>query len=332
VYSATFLFADDQVLTLSVEDGQTVLEAAMAADAPIRYDCASGACGACVALCVHGEAVTDPGAALPISRKEYAQGLRPTCLSRLVSDARFHLPYPRSPVPSEPRRFKGRVVDVARLCATVYRLVIDLDRAEDLVFQPGQYLRVRPPGSATARAFSIASTPAEAPRVELLIRLVEGGAMGAWLEADAVPGASLTLHGPLGAFGLDVRARRHVFVAGGTGLAPVLSMARALPQGHSGLLCFGCTRREDLFHVDVLAALSAANPAVETRVALIEPGDSGLPEGVAMSLLAEADLTDPDAVFYLCGPPLMVEAARASLSVAGVAPDRIRAERFAIGG
>jgi benzoate/toluate 1,2-dioxygenase reductase subunit len=332
VFSVEFQFADGQTLTLPVGDGQTVLEAAMAADAPIRYDCASGTCGACVAQCTAGETVLEADAPLPISPAELAAGLRPTCLTRLASDARFQLSYPLSPAPSEPRRLKGRIAELGMVAETVHRLVVTLERADDLVFQPGQYLRLRPPGAAAARAYSIASTPDALPSVELLIRHVPGGAASEWLKSAAAPGDALTLQGPLGSFGLDIRARRHVFIAGGTGLAPGLSMLRSLPQGHEALLCFGCTRPEDLFHFDELTALAAGRGAIAVRVALMDPGVSTLPAGTAVSLLTQTDIDDPAAVFYLCGPPPMVEASRARLAAAGVGPERIHAERFAPGG
>jgi ferredoxin-NADP reductase/ferredoxin len=332
VFSAQFLFADGQSLTLPVEDGQSVLEAAMTADAPIRYDCTEGTCGACVAHCVAGETVLDPESSSPVSPAELAAGLRATCVTRLASDAQFHLPYPLSPAPSEPRRLKGRIKEIGMPAQTVHRLVITLERAGDLAFQPGQYLRLRPPGATSARAYSIASTPDDLPDVELLIRHVPGGVASEWLASVAGPGDAVTMQGPLGSFGLDVRARRHVLIAGGTGLAPGLSMLRTLPHGHDALLCFGCTRAEDLFHFDELTALAAGNPAITVRVALMDPGISALPAGTAVSMLTDVDLGDPGAVFYLCGPPPMVEASRARLAQAGVSPQRIHAERFAPGG
>lgn len=331
MFSARFLFADGEALTLTVAPDQTVLDAAMQADAPIRYDCASGTCGACVAHCVQGDTTIESPASLPVSEAEYAAGLRPTCLTKLRSDAEFHLPYPLNPAPSAARRLKGRVVQVAMTAKTVHRLVVRLDRIDDLRIQSGQYLRVRPPGASAARAYSIASTQADLPDIELLIRHVPGGEMSEWLKAGAQPGDALTLQGPLGAFGLDMKAQRHVFVAGGTGLAPVMAMAADLPPGSSALICFGCTRQDDLFHQAQLAALAAANRDLEVRTALIEPGDSGLPCGTSVSLLTDADLA-LNATYYLCGPPPMVEASRARLARAGVRLEQIRAERFAPGG
>jgi benzoate/toluate 1,2-dioxygenase reductase subunit len=331
VYTAKFLFADGESIALPVAEDQTILEAAMMQDAPVRYDCTEGACGACVAECIDGDAEAEIGARLPISPAEYADGLRPTCVTRLRSDATFRLPYPRAPAPSDPRRLRGRVAAVERIAETAFRLVLNLDGADGLAFQPGQYLRLRAPGATEARAYSIASTAAALPDVELLIRYVPGGMVSEWLASAAKAGDRVTVQAPLGPFGFDIAAPRHVFVAGGTGLSPVLSMARSLPPGARATLCFGCTRPEDLFFRRELEVLAASTAGLEVRIALMDPGDTGLARGTAVSLLTLDDLGS-GASFYLCGPPPMVDAARARLVEGGVPHSRIRAERFAPGG
>lgn len=142
----------------------------------------------------------------------------------------------------------------------------------------------------------------------------------------------MKLQAPLGSFGLDDRARRHVFVAGGTGLAPVLSMIRSLRgRNQPALLCFGCTRRTELFYELELAALVAAMPELEVRIAVMEGAEGDLRTGTAVSLLQKEDF-DAETVCYLCGPPLMVDAARKALTSHGVATNAIRAERFQPGG
>jgi ferredoxin-NADP reductase len=161
---------------------------------------------------------------------------------------------------------------------------------------------------------------------------VPDGKMSRWLQETAKVGDRVKLQAPLGSFGLDDRARRHVFVAGGTGLAPVLSMIRSLRgQKQSALLCFGCTRRQELFYEVELAALVAEMPELEVRIAVMEGADGDLRSGTAVSVLRKEDF-DARTVCYLCGPPPMVDAARKALTSHGVAATAIRAERFQPGG
>lgn len=328
---AMLRFQDGGSFELAIPPGQTLVEAAIEADAPLRSDCMRGSCGSCIARCTEGRVLREAMDAPIVSADEAAAGIYPTCLVRLATDARFELDYPLEPRPSAAARHGGELLAIDRLAASVSRLTIRLADPDAFRFQPGQYLRLRPPGLRVARAYSIASAPAALPLIELLIRHVPGGQVSGWLEGDAaMPGAALTLHGPLGGFALDDRAGRAVFVAGGTGLAPALAMIRANAGRMPMLLCFGCTRREELFLHAELRALEAQMPGLEVRIALMEGGQGDIREGTAVALLA-GDARE-DASYHLCGPPGMVDAARAALRAEGVPPERIRAERFAVGG
>lgn len=332
MHRARLIFQDGEELSVSVEAGQTVLEGALAVDAPLRYDCCTGSCGSCVIQCVEGTTVVDSTGKVPVNADELAEGLRPACLTRLSSDAVFEMPYPLNTAPSMPAKHSAVISDLRLAARSVALLTLKLDRAEELTFQSGQYVRLAAPGVGEARAYSIASTAAELPLIELMIRLVPDGKMSRWVQETAKVGDRVRLQAPLGSFGLDDRARRHVFVAGGTGLAPVLSMIRSLRgRGSSALLCFGCTRRQELFYVDELAALAASMPELEVRIAVMEGADGALRSGTAVSLLQPTDF-DAGTVSYLCGPPPMVDAARITLSAHGVSARSIRAERFQPGG
>jgi ferredoxin-NADP reductase/ferredoxin len=332
MHRARLIFQDGAERTIEVETGQTVLEGALAVDLPVRYDCCTGSCGSCVVQCLDGQTVVDLTGKVPVNTEELVSGLRPACLTRLNSDASFELPYSLEPAPSAPAKHSAQILELRRGAPSVALLTLKLDRAEDFVFQSGQYIRLAAPGVGEARAYSIASTTSELPLIELMIRLVPDGKMSRWLQETAKVGDRVKLQAPLGSFGLDDRARRHVFVAGGTGLAPVLSMIRSLRgQKQSALLCFGCTRRQELFYEVELAALVAEMPELEVRIAVMEGADGDLRSGTAVSVLRKEDF-DARTVCYLCGPPPMVDAARKALTSHGVAATAIRAERFQPGG
>ncbi|WP_300574841.1 2Fe-2S iron-sulfur cluster binding domain-containing protein [Phenylobacterium sp.] len=327
MYAAHFTFSDGRVTSVPVAPGQTVLEAAMQIDAPIRYDCASGECGACIAQLTSGEAEFDAAGPSPISAAEAASGLRPTCQTRLSGDAAFDLPYALEPQPSAPARHSTRVKEVERLSQSVYRL--SLERPEGFSFQSGQYVRLRPPGKSGARIYSIASAPADERQLEFLIRHVPGGLASEWVATAARPDDGVKIQGPLGAFARDDRAARHVFVVGGTGLAPALSMLRDLAPGEGEVVvCFGVTSALDLFHVAELEALAAAHGRAQARFAVFigEPGPAAT-QGSAVSLLRASDVA-PGSAYYLCGPPAMVESARTTLAALGAPLSAIRAERY----
>jgi ferredoxin-NADP reductase/ferredoxin len=327
MYRARLIFEDGAELAVPVEPGQTLLESALYLDAPLRYDCCSGTCGSCVVRCLTGETRVDMANRLPVSAEELTTGFRPACLTRLLSDATFELPYPRHSPPSEPSKHTARIAALRHAAPSVVLLTLKLDRPDNFSFHSGQYVRLAAPG-AEARAYSIASTQADLPLLELMIRLVADGKTSQWLQHAAKVGDRVKLQAPLGSFGLDARANRHVFVAGGTGLAPVLSMVRSLRgRAQRALLCFGCSRRDELFYEEELAALVTAMPDLEVRIAVMEGAEGELRTGTAVSLLQQSDF-DANTACYLCGPPPMVNAARAALMTFGVVANAIRAERF----
>ncbi len=156
--------------------------------------------------------------------------------------------------------------------------------------------------------------------------------MSTWLRESAATGDRVQLQAPLGGFALDRHAGRQVFVAGGTGLAPILAMLHAArDEPTPKLLCFGCSAPEHLFLLDELRALERESANLEVRIALMDGATPGTRSGHAVSLLVPEDMT-PDTSFHMCGPPAMIDSARKVLREAGIAPRRIRAERFLASG
>ena len=222
---------------------------------------------------------------------------------------------------------------VERIASNVVRLTLELADQQWLDFRPGQYLQVTVPGVGVLRSYSPSSTAIELPRIEMLIRLQPGGAMSNWLINEAKPDDVLTLQGPYGSFFLrEQRRAPHIFVAGGTGLAPVMSMIDGIRQWAGRkppiLLSFGCATPEALFCLDDLALRQQWMPTLETRICVDHGASGDQIAGNPVTALREGDVTSPDTVAYLCGPQPMIDAARARLIELGVSPDNIHSELF----
>lgn len=124
MFRATLHFQDGAALTLPVADGETVVEAALNAELPLRSDCMSGSCGSCIARCTAGDVSRDAMDQPIVDADEIVAGIYPTCLTRLLSDAHFELDYPLAPQPSPAGRQRGRLVRIDRLATTISRLII----------------------------------------------------------------------------------------------------------------------------------------------------------------------------------------------------------------
>ncbi|MDE2411550.1 MAG: 2Fe-2S iron-sulfur cluster binding domain-containing protein [Sphingomonadales bacterium] len=331
---ATIAFSDGAEHELAVEPGQSVLDAALAAEAPVLYQCGTGSCGSCLARLETGEAEHRPGSTSSLLPDERAQGYRLLCLTEPKGECRFSVGYDSAAGAGRPVEAKCFVNAVERIASDVVRLELELADGYWFDFQPGQFIQVKVPGTEVSRSYSMASTTEDLPRIELLIRILPGGVMSDWLLHRAAPDDVLDVCGPFGQFFLKPRVRAtHVMIAGGTGLAPMMAMIDALRRTPGKkpktILSFGCQSKEGLFALDQIGLRRDWMPTLDARISI----DRGTPEddvrvGNPVEAITAADGLGPDSVAYLCGPPGMLAAARRHLEALGMNPENIHAEQF----
>jgi benzoate/toluate 1,2-dioxygenase reductase component len=330
----TLRFADGATHSVQTEVGRSVLDVALQAGAPLIHQCHSGSCSSCIATLCEGDAVTQPGATASLLSSEYAAGQRLLCITRAQSDCVFELPYTSTAGQIAPATAHAFVDGVERIAANVIRLSLELAEGDWLDFRPGQYLQVEVPGVEALRSYSPSSIAADLPRLTLLVRLLPAGAMSSWLQQGARPDDVVKIKGPYGAFFLREEHRRakHIFIAGGTGLAPVLSMIDGIRQWGGRkpqmLLNFGCATPDALFCLDELELRRQWLPSLETRITVDRGAEGELLSGSPVSALREGDVAGPDTVAYLCGPQPMIDAATRRLIELGVPANHIYSEQF----
>lgn len=196
-------------------------------------------------------------------------------------------------------------------------------------FLPGQYVNVQVPGTDQTRAYSFSSHP-QADEATFLIRNIPGGLMSGYL-ARAKAGDAMALTGPMGAFYLRPITRPQVFLAGGTGLAPFLSMLELIATTGTDQtiqLVYAVTKLADLVEMERLQALAARIPSLTVTTVVADPASGHVKVGYATDHLTAADLWDGRADVYLCGPPPMVEAVRSHMMALGVTPASFLFEKF----
>ena len=323
---------------IEVEDGQTLLDAALRQGVYIPHACGHGLCGTCKVQVTDGE--VDHGAANPFALMdvEREEGKTLACCATLQSDATIEADVDEDPdaelIPV--RDVGARVERVDALTPTVRGLTLALDAP--LHFQAGQYLQLAVPGVG-ARAFSIASAPHQVERdgrLELQVKRVPGGAGTGWIHDTLQAGDRVSLSGPYGRFFVRRSANKPLlFLAGGSGLSSPRSMVLDLLAGGCTLpitLLVGQRSREELYGDEELRALAAEHPNLRYVPALShEPEDSGwigergFVHEVAKRLFA-GDFRGHQA--YLCGPPPMIEACVATLMQGRLFERDIYTERF----
>jgi len=317
------------------ERDESVLAAALRSHINLPHSCRSGHCASCRAQLVSGTVAYPDGPPLGLTAGEAAAGMVLLCRARATSDlvveARAVHPVTDVEIKSLPCRIETREL----LAPDVLRLRLRLPAVESFRFQAGQYLDVLLEGGQR-RSFSIASPPHDAARLELHVRHVPGGGFTGRLFAHEGPGALLRIEGPIGQFVYTEAVTPVIFIAGGTGFAPVKSMLRhALERAAPRDIWFywGARTPIDLYEEPLVREWAAAHPRLRFTAVLSETGMDARGAGrhaggwVHEAVLARnPDLSGFDV--YAAGPPAMIEAIRAQFPAQGLAADRLHFDSF----
>ena len=233
-----------------------------------------------------------------------------------------------------------RVAEVTPLCDDAVAVTFDVpdDLAEAYAFRAGQSLTLRRTvdGREERRSYSICAPEGARPRIG--VREVPDGLFSTWLVRDVRPGDEIEVGTPTGVFTPDpATPGRHVLVAAGSGITPVLSIAATVLRhpGTTVTLLYGNRRAGTVMFADELADLK---DRYRTRLELIhvlsrEPREAELFTGRLDAAKLDALrplLGDPSPAdhWWLCGPYDMVTTTRDRLRRAGVPADRVHAELF----
>ena len=233
-----------------------------------------------------------------------------------------------------------RVAAIERLCDDAVAVTFDVpgDLAAVYAFRAGQSLTVRRPADPDdeRRSYSICAPVGAPPRIG--VREVPGGMVSAWLVRELRVGDAVEVAPPSGSFTPDVDAGgRHVMIAAGSGITPVLSIAASLLRvpGAQVSILYGNRRADTVMFAEELADLKDSHPS---RLELVHLLSREAREVDLLSGRLDADklrtllpmLIDVAAVdhWWLCGPFGMVTDAIEVLRERGVAAERIHRELF----
>jgi benzoate/toluate 1,2-dioxygenase reductase component len=330
-HDITLVFEDGAVRRVRARPDESLYLAALRHGIRLLTDCREAACGTCKALCVAGEVALDDYSAEALSAAEARQGYTLPCQGQARSDCVLELPYAAELAELRPAPpLVTRVAAVERVARAVMRLDLDPGTAPAPGFLPGQYAQLAVPGPTARRAYSFATAPGAAGPLSFYIKLIAGGVMSAYMAGRAAPGDALVLEGPYGRFYLRPPQRPIVMVAGGTGLAPMLSMLDHLAAGAAGTpvrLLFGGNTPTDFFALERLRAYGGKGVALAIEYAAVTPSNGWAgASGHVTELLRLDSVTGADV--YLCGPPAMIEAGRRKLARLGVPARHIHVETF----
>lgn len=330
--------------TLEVQPGESVLKAILRQGRFVKYGCKHGGCSTCRAEVVQGEYEVSDNTSFSLSDADRAEGVVLLCSTFVESDELVVDVSQTMDDLSEEQYLAGQhvqeyqaTVDRAEVLTHDIRwLGLRLDDPAGFAFTAGQYVEVAVPGVADAwRSFSMANPPGESDRVDLIVKVIPGGAFSAVLDTGVTCGDQMRLRGPFGQFGVRLSHRPMIMVAGGSGMAPILGILRDLVAARNRrevIFFYGARSRRDLFLVHELAGLAGLHDWFKFVPALSEPhaadGDWDGDTGLVTEVLARRLPSTRGMEAYLCGPPPMIDAAIDVLKSTGCKERHIYFDRF----
>ena len=323
-------FEDGVTRFITCRDDQTVADASYRARINIPLDCRDGACGTCKALCESGD--FDGGSYLEdaLSDDEAQSGYVLPCSMKPRSDLVLQIATTSAVAKTSAATHRGRVTALDRLSPTTVGLTVEIDDRDALAFLPGQYVNIAVPGTDQSRSYSFSNAPQDRA-LTFLVKLTPGGVMSTWLDERAQVGDEISFTGPHGSFFLRESDAPLLLLAGGTGLAPVLSILRTLAADGSDRrahLVYGVTTDDDLVETDTLERLASGIPGLTWDSCVADPATRARNQGYVTGFYGPELLHGGGAAVHFCGPPAMVEAVRGSVPGLGVTPPGFFFEKF----
>jgi CDP-4-dehydro-6-deoxyglucose reductase len=322
--------------SFTVNEGESVLTAALRQGVMLPYSCKNGTCGSCKGLLESGEVHYPFHPPLALERSDIAEGYTLLCQAEPVEDLVVKVREIEAIRDIPVRLLPARVIEKTLLASNVVRIKLRLPKDQRLQFLAGQYVDILLPGGKR-RAFSIASPPQNEDELELHIRHVDGGDFTGWVFDELKERDILRLEGPLGTFFVrhDRPERPMIMMGGGTGFAPLKSMIEdllTLGDQRPIHLFWGARNTEELYQELLPKSWQEQHPHISYSSALSEEKDAPTAfHGFVHEAVLDAypDLSEHDV--YMSGPPAMIDAARLAFLQNGLPERRLFYDSFEYG-
>jgi p-cymene monooxygenase electron transfer component len=320
-----------------VPSGETMLEAALKNGVPFPHNCTVGTCGSCKCKLKTGRvnALTDFGYTL--SQQEIAAGFILACQA-IPKDPLTQVEVESSAADApKVESYEGRIVARETLTHDILKITIELNRP--IHFVAGQYANIKYPNIRRARNYSFADAPDRDGRkqINFFIRKVPRGAFTEDLFSGALDNVPIDVEAPHGNFHLHPGTSPMICIAGGSGLAPLLSVLEDARKSRVKRPCaflFGARTQADLYCLDQIQQLAQgwADQFVFLPVLSHEAADTSWKgaRGLVTQFITDAmpGIDWASAEGYMCGPPGMIDAGIASMTEVGMSIEKIFYDKF----
>jgi Na+-transporting NADH:ubiquinone oxidoreductase subunit F len=294
-----------------------------------------GSCGFCKCRIMEGGGPLLPTEKPFLNQKEIDDNFRLSCQVKVKQDIRISIPESVFNI----SQFKAKVIDIKDLTYDIKELTLILLEPETISFKAGQYLQLQTNNydrvrHSVSRAYSISSNPSQKNTLQLIIRKVPEGLCTTWVHEYLRSGDIVEFTGPYGDFYIRDSENDILFVAGGSGMAPIKSMLEWLDQIKSKrtmAFYFGARTLADLYYTTFMTEFEDKIADFKYYPVLSQPeendnwqGKTGFVTPYLKDFIKDAASTEA----YLCGSPGMINAIKKGLLEYGIKEEMIFYDSF----
>ncbi|MDO5504592.1 MAG: FAD-binding oxidoreductase [Actinomycetia bacterium] len=330
-------------IELEVSEDERILDAAFRQDVHLMHGCREGQCSACKSFLLEGDVQMEKYSSFACNDAEVEEGYVLLCRAHAYDDCTIELlnfdedellnAIPIQEVDCE-------VLSVDALTHDIVSLKMKPVDGQSFDYKPGQYADIVIPGTdGEKRSFSMATTPDGSDHLEFIIKKYPDGKFSSLLDDGISAGDVLHLVGPYGACTIkDGRVLPIVGLAGGAGMAPILSILRHLAEIESPRpvhFYYGARTADDLFYLEEIVEIGSKLKDFTFTVGLSDSSPDTwehvgieLAEGFIHTVVDQREETLRSTEVYICGPPPMVDAATEMLEGHVVPADQVFFDKF----
>ncbi|MBD3317105.1 MAG: 2Fe-2S iron-sulfur cluster binding domain-containing protein [Chitinivibrionales bacterium] len=335
-YGTCKVTINDGAKELSIPGGGSLLSSLAENDIFVPSACGGrGSCAYCKVTVHEGGGVITPVEEPYLSDEERKKNIRLSCQVKVRNDIQISIPKELFSV----KRYDAKLERKRALTHDILELRIALAEPPEIDFAAGQYIQLESREykgrDSVMRAYSISSPPSDNNHLELIVRKVPDGICTTWIFDHLNEGDPVRLSGPYGEFHISNTDAPIIFIAGGSGMAPIWSMLRDMKEHgnqRKATYFFGALSQNDLFFRGELQNLEQEMPWFTYVPALSrEPADSDWQgeRGLITDVVAGhfPDCSAHEA--YLCGSPGMIDACVKALTKGNMPEEKIYYDKFA---
>jgi Na+-transporting NADH:ubiquinone oxidoreductase subunit F len=335
-YGPCRISINDDERSLTVEGGGNLLSVLTEEKIFIPSACGGrGTCGLCKLKVLEGAGPLLPTEEPFLDEQERGSNVRVSCQVKVRNDLKIEIPEELFAI----REYVCKCVDITDLTHDIKQFRFELSEPETIDYVPGQYIQLLAPvyvkgGEEVYRAYSMSSDPADKHIIETIIKLVPGGICTTYCFEYLGVGDEVRVNGPYGDFRLSDTEAPIVFIAGGSGMAPVKCMLHHMKNTHSRrrtTYYFGANSVRELFLLDEMKAFESelADFHFVPVVAAPEDGENWNGQVGLVTEVVQRNLKNAaECEAYLCGSPGMIDAGIEVLKKLGMNEERIFYDKF----